>query len=414
MRSRTLTAAVGMVGLLGASLLAGCISNESTGPQKAGRTAPIINAGECGAALGAGGPIEITPAFAAIVQMRPARMRIETVGTSLLGPSLTALGACATTLSPTTGLPALQFTSGSCNVKINGQSIANGLSPLTGNLEFGLIPATALEPGVVVATDALGNVLEIIWPLLAGTGTGDAIVRIQLASWNSTLFASSATMDISYNFNCSALNAAGQAVNASFFGAVAGVPTDGSVLSFAGAPAACPLALAPASSAIVPVSAGIVQFRTNRVRLEVAGDVALTGGTTLESLGLCATSVPASIVVTSANAKITKAGSSTQVTSTHLPLTWTNVTTPVPAGEAGVILAQDINKNVFEIIWPGLAGLPPGGPIIRVQMATWDRARIISGKKLDLTYDFTARMVDAGGIVTTKKFTGVSKGILIP
>jgi hypothetical protein len=50
------------------------------------------------------------------------------------------------------------------------------------NLTFGPLLQVPGEAGVVLATDAAGNVLEIIWPALSGLGPGQPILRLQLAS----------------------------------------------------------------------------------------------------------------------------------------------------------------------------------------------------------------------------------------
>lgn len=403
--------AAGVISLAGAFALAGCMFDETVAPanRKAGGAQPgVAAAGDCGAQLTAAGPFAFEAQVAQIVQLRPNRMRIEAVGDVVVGPSLGSLGACATVSTDGVTPPALTFTGGTANVKVGAQTIAFGINPGTGDLAFGELLAPPDEAGVAVADDAVGNVLEIIWPELAGDGASPPIVRVQLSNWDRTAFASSATIDVTFSLNAQALDPAGTLRTITYTGAINGIPTNGDPISFAGAPAPCPTALAPASGTIAVQTGNIVQFRANRLRIEAAGDV--TTGTTLDAIAPCTAAIPADVVLINAKATVTKAGSSSQVTTTHQPLTWAALA-PV-ADEPGIVLAEDADGNVFEIIWPSLDGVPTA-PIVRVQLATWDRSRVVTGKKLDLKYEFTAQLT-AGGVVTTKKFTGTAKKILIP
>jgi hypothetical protein len=369
----------------------------------------LAAAGDCGNQLTAAGPFVFETAAAQIVQLRPNRLRVEAMGDVIVGPTLGSLGACATVSADGITPPALTFTGGSANVKIGGTSIAVGIDLGTGDLAFGELLAPPDEAGVAVADDAIGNVLEIIWPEFAGLGVGPPIVRVQLADWDRTAFTASPTIDVTFSLNAQALDAAGALRTITYTGAVNGVPTNGDPISFAGAPAPCPTALAPATGAMAIQSGDIVQMRANRMRIEAVGDV--TSGTTLDAIGPCTAAIPANIVLINAKATVTKAGSSTQVTTTHQPLTW--AAAAAVADEPSIVLADDAAGNVFEIIWPSLDGFPLA-PIVRVQLAAWDRARVVTGKKLDLKFEFTARMTDVNGIVTNKKFTGLAKKIVIP
>jgi hypothetical protein len=182
----TLQAAVVLVGLLS---LAACsrvtdsvsgpgrdVANPADkGPGNGGNppppppvTPPPVAANPCVSLTGFGGAVTATSA--AVVQFRATRTRIEVTGDVAAG-TIDKLGACSTTATA-----AVTFVSGTATL-----SRGNVRSFTFGAAASG---AALGEPGVVVATDAAGNVLEIIWPALSGAGPGAPILRFQAASQN--------------------------------------------------------------------------------------------------------------------------------------------------------------------------------------------------------------------------------------
>lgn len=316
----------------------------------------------------------------------PRRVRFEIVG-DLPSPSIENMGPCVAS-----DTPSIRFMSGHANVFLHGTttSITETGQPLT----FGelLFPGVLLEKGVVVASDAGGNVLEVIWPAIAGTGIGQPIVRIQLARWNIALLSSAQTYDITWDMlavrDSTPMYFKGHASRVNLSGSA--TPQEG-----AGSPAVCPQTLAGTSDTVVTQLASIVQYRLNRLRLEAMGDVP-TG--TLQAAGLCAASEAPTIQFLGGAANMFRAGTSTSVTSTGQELTFGPLLFPGVFLESGVVVAQDIHQNVLEIIWPGLAGLGEGPPILRLQLSTWN-PWVTTGREVDAVLRFDA--VGGDGIVGT-------------
>src|SRR5262249_49207239 len=144
--------------------------------------------------------------------------------------------------------------------------------------------------------------------------------------------------------------------------------------------------------------ASVVQFRPDkrRLRMELAGDAAEVS---LDACGECAAADIPSIQFTGAHANVFLHGTAQSITTTGNRLTFGPVL-PLGALEPGIIIPSDAQGNVFEIIWPELAGLGPGAPIVRVQLAQWNFAMVDPGTSVDITFDVTA-MQD--GIQTTFK-----------
>ena len=90
-------------------------------------------------------------------------------------------------------------------------------------------------------------------------------------------------------------------------------------------------------------------------------------------------------------------------------LTFPALVFPGLALEAGVVIANDANKNVLEIIWPGLAGLAPGPPILRLQLARWTAAAV-PGRKVDFAMRFNA--IGPDGLPAS--FTASATGVTLP
>lgn len=325
----------------------------------------------------------------------PRRIRMETMG--FMSPSLTDMGPCA--LSPT---PSIRFIGGHANVFIHGtnRSITVTGQPIT----FGplLTPAPVLEKGILLAQDAQANVLEIIWPTIAGLGLGDALVRVQLARWNTAMVTTAQTYDVVWDLIAEQdgvqMCIKGGAERLNLFGAVVMQPG-------ASLPTVCPQTLAGTDAAVTPQLAGVVQFRAGRLRFEVNGD---TPAGTIGSAGGCATEF-GGIVFPAASANVYRAGTKISVTSTGKELVFPALTFPGVLIEPGVVVASDVNKNVFTIVWPQLAGLPPGPPIVRLQLAKWN-VWVRTGARVDLTMKFTG--VAGDGVLAN--YTVDAKNILIP
>lgn len=305
------------------------------------------------------------------------RVRFEMFG-DLPSPSVENMGPCVASDTPT-----IRFTSGHANVFVHGTTTS--ITETGQQLSFGqlLFPGALLEKGVVVANDAAGNVLEVIWPAIAGTGIGPPIVRVQLARWNLTLLQTSQTYDVVWD-----MVAERDGVSMSFKGRAERINLSGSPVSQAGAgsPGVCPQTLAGTSDSVVTQFANIVQFRLNRLRLEVIGDVP-TG--TIEASGLCAASETNTIQFLGGAANMFRAGTTQSVTFGHQELAFGPLVFPGFALEAGVVVAQDVSQNVLEIIWPGLAGLGVGPPILRLQLAHWD-PWVTTGREVDAMMRFDA------------------------
>jgi hypothetical protein len=151
--------------------------------------------------------------------------------------------------------------------------------------------------------------------------------------------------------------------------------------------------------------ASIPQFRVGRLRIELEGDVA--AGTIL-AMGPCTTNNPPADQFISGTGTVTLSGSGASVVPGGGTLTFGPLLSPVPA-EPGVVLVIDAAGNVLEIIWPALAGLPPGPPILRLQLASFTSA-VQAGVTLNATMTFTARAPDG----TTATFTASGTGMVVP
>jgi hypothetical protein len=154
--------------------------------------------------------------------------------------------------------------------------------------------------------------------------------------------------------------------------------------------------------ALVLTSATVPQFRTGRLRVDLVGDMPLGW---VNAIGGCTTSATPSVSFISGTCNVTLTGSTNSV----IPggaLTFAPLTSPVPA-EPGVVLATDAAGNVLQIIWPALAGLPPGPPTFRTNLVAWTTA-VRAGVKLDATLTFTARTPNGATATFTARGTNMS------
>src|SRR5262249_21907054 len=142
-----------------------------------------------------------------------------------------------------------------------------------------------------------------------------------------------------------------------------------------------------------------------RLRIDLDGDVPLGW---INAMGPCAISAAPTVSVISGTCNVVLAGTTTSVTSAGGPLTFGALTVPVPV-EAGTVLATDAAGNTLQVIWPVLAGLPPGPPTIRVNLASWSAA-VAAGIQLDATMSFVARGPDG----STATFTAHGTNMVVP
>jgi hypothetical protein len=331
--------------------------------------------------------------MAAVVKFNTKLIRIESIGDIPAIPNMDAMGACATA-----DVPSINFVSGHANVFLAGTTTS-----ISGAMTFGalLFPGALLEPGVVVAQDANRNVLEIIWPTLAGVGTGAPIVRIQLAKWNTNLVTTASNVDIVWDMVVQ------QDANLHYItGRTNAIPMNGrAIFPGAGAPLPCPTSLG-AGGAVTTSFANIPSFTRKALRAEISGDVV---GGVMGLAGPCAASATPAVVFTGGTGNMTLSGTTTSVTATGRPLTFGTLLFPGVLLEPGVVVANDASRNVLEIIWPSLAGVGTGAPILRLQLASWS-GRAVAGAKVDVAMTFNA--VGPDGIPAV--FTANAAGLTIP
>jgi len=157
--------------------------------------------------------------------------------------------------------------------------------------------------------------------------------------------------------------------------------------------------------AAVLVSATVPQFRTGRLRIDLDGDVPLGW---INAMGPCAISAAPTVSVISGTCNVVLAGTTTSVTSAGGPLTFGPLAVPVPV-EAGTVLATDAAGNKLQIIWPALAGLAPGPPRLRINLASWSAA-VQTGLALDADFSFVANGADG----STATFTAHGANMVVP
>jgi hypothetical protein len=316
----------------------------------------------------------------AVVSIRSGRrLRIETSGDAA-EVSIGSCGPCAAA-----DIPSINFIGGHANVFVAGSN--HSVTTTGQRLTFTRLAflGTNIEPGILIANDALGNVMEIIWPELAGLGVGSPIVRVQLAVWNEAMVNASDALDVSWD-----LTAEQNGVQTTFKGHCEAMSKNGTPVLGAGAGSIlpCPATLAGTGGALVLSAADVVQFRPskNRLRFEAIGDVAAG---TINAVGGCAASETPTVRFTGGTANVFRAGSNTSVTADGKPLAFTALASPGILIEPGIVLAADAAGDVLEIIWPGLAGLPPGAPVVRLQLARWS-AWIQTGRAIDVRMTLNA------------------------
>lgn len=365
------------------------VSGRDGAGQQAGGGCPTLTANS----LGAADPFITEMAMCA--SFLPNRMRIETMG-DIAGGLLSAAGPCAAS-----DAPSINVLGGHANVTISGTS--QSITTSGNRLTFGALvsPGQFIEPGVVVANDAEGNVLEIIWPALAGTGIGAPIVRVQLAQYNQALLTPSTKVDVSWDLTLEQ-DGAWQSIQ----GGCAAIPLTGAmVVPNAAAVAPCPASLGEGGT-IVNTTANIVQYKSKRLRFEATGDVA---GGIVDAAGRCAAADAATVLFTGGESNMLQAGTNISVTPQGAAAQFGALLFPGVLLEPGIVVADDANKNVLEIIWPGLAGLGVGQPIFRAQF-NGNHPWIATGKKVDIRMRFDAIGPDG----QPASFNVVANNVTIP
>jgi len=337
----------------------------------------------------------ITVESGAVPQFRSGRLRIDVIG-DIAAPSIASMGGCAAA-----DIPTINFVAGHANVFVSGTT--NSVTTTGNRLTFGAMTfgGANAEPGTVIATDGQGNVLQIIWPDLAGIGAGSPIIRLQLARWNSALVTPSSKLDVTFDFT-----AQQDGVQQSIKGHCEAIPMNGTPVTPGGAAIPpCPASFGPGGNVTVQ-SGNIVQFRARRLRVEAIGDV--TGGI-LGGVGACAASDAPRFRFTGGVANLFRAGTTTSVTSSGNACTFGPLVFTGAAVEPGVVVAQDAAGNVLEVIWPALAGLPPGPPVFRFQQVAWN-SWVQTGRQVDVTMRFDGVGPDGSAV----SFNVSAKNLTVP
>src|SRR5262245_52870605 len=270
----------------------------------------------------------------AVAKFDARRIRIETSG-DVTTPGIGLIGPCAAA-----DVQTIRVVGGHANVFVGGtnKSITTTGTRLTfGELAF---PGQLTEPGVLLAQDAQGNLLEIIWPDLAGLGAGSPIVRVQLARWNAALAGPAGQLDVTWD-----LEFVQNGVHQFVKGSCSGMGTDGTaVVTGNGAIPPCPATLAGGGT-VTTLSADVVQFRPGkRLRFEAVGDVAAN---VLNAAGGCSAADAPSIHFTGGSANMFQAGTNTSVTASGHALTFGELAFPGTLLEPGVLVAEDASGNVL-------------------------------------------------------------------
>jgi len=303
------------------------------------------------------------------------RIRFEMNG-DLPSPSIDLMGPCVD--SPT---PSIVFTSAHANVFIHGTNIS--VTSLGQPLAFGplQVPQTG-EQGVVIASDPFASIIEVVWPSLAAIGVGSPIIRVQLTNWNTALVTPAKTYDVVWD-----MTAVRDSVTMYFTGRADSLNLLGTPTAQAAMPPSppCPQALAGTSDTVITQFAGVVQFRPARMRFELDGDIAKG---VIEASGTCAATATPAVYFTGGSANVYLAGTTQSVIPGGQPLTFGALVVP-PTGEQGVVLAQDSFFNTLEIIWPKLAGVGSGPPILRLELTRWV-STVGTGAHVDVAMRFDA------------------------
>ena len=108
-------------------------------------------------------------------------------------------------------------------------------------------------------------------------------------------------------------------------------------------------------------------------------------------------------------ARVFRGGTNISVTESGQAISFGPLLFPGVALEPGVVIASDASGNKLEIIWPGLAGLPAGAPVMRFQLTRWN-SWIQTGRQVDVAMTFDARAADG----STATFSARANGVSVP
>ncbi len=312
-------------------------------------------------------------------------------------------GSKTATFTVTTSVPVVNG-SATLSASYNGSTLSAALTvtapgtPPPPPVAAALTSVTLAPASIVAGNTSVGTV-----SLSAAAPAGGAL--ISLASGDPALVGVPASLSI----------AAGS-TSATFTLSSTPSPLGGSVIitaTYLGASLSATLAVAPSNPCASVTGLGgdavislatVPQFRTGRLRVDLVGDVPAGW---INALGPCATSAAPAVAFISGTGNVTLSGSGASVTGAGGPLAFGPLA--VPPAEAGVVLAFDAAGNVLQIIWPALAGLPPGPPVLRMNLVSWTAA-VQAGVALDATMTFTVRSAD-GSVAT---FTAHGTNMIVP
>jgi hypothetical protein len=163
--------------------------------------------------------------------------------------------------------------------------------------------------------------------------------------------------------------------------------------------------LAGMSGTVNNVTAEFVSNRAGRLRFEADGDLA---SGVIQATADCAASATPSIQYIGGSANVTVAATGQSVLGGPLtfgPLLWGGLSEPA------VVVINDAFGNVLEIIWPSLdPTLPPGPPILRLQLESHDPTLAAPGAVLNVDFQYQAQAAD-GSIAT---FRVIANGLVVP
>jgi len=352
-----------------------------------------------GSSLGQVGLNAAAPAGGAVVTLSSSNPALASAPSSVLVPA----GSRNATFTVTTTAPTANSSAvitGTYNGGVRTATLAVGV--LGGPAPPPPPPAAALSGiGLVPASVIAGNGSQGAVTLTAAAPAGGALVALSSSD--------AALVGVPAN-----VNVAGGATSATF--AVTTTPsaaggkitvtatylsTSKSATLAVAASDPCASVTGLGGDALIS-SATVPQFRTGRLRIDLVGDVS---GRWINAMGGCTASAAPAVSIVSGTGDVILGGAS--VTSASGPLTFGPLA--VPPAEAGTVLATDAAGNVLQIIWPALAGLPAGPPVMRMNLASWSAA-VQTGVSLDATMTFNVRSADG----STATFTAHGTGMIVP
>jgi hypothetical protein len=185
-------------------------------------------------------------------------LRIHVIGDVASTPNLDAIGACATALTPS-----IFIAGGHADVFVSGTTTS-----ISGPMTFG---AFVLSPGVageLIGTDAVGNTMHVIWPVIQGVGVGSPIIRVELRAWNAALVGINTRLDVKFD-----MTLAQDLVKRTVVGSCAGIPLNGTAINPGFVAPACPLSLGAGGVVVNQVANVVLNSQVKGIRADLIGDV---------------------------------------------------------------------------------------------------------------------------------------------